>query len=339
LSSPFAGVATGIGSWPGTDAREAAAVIVGELPDLPHLVELPARGVGADMIGRAGALLVDLQFDTTVRGYRISPRPGAAAKRALGLLRRDLDALEEVWETSGLSGTGVLKVQAAGPFTLAAEVELPGGHRILTDRGAARDIAESLTEGLRQHRDEVAKRLGAQVVVQLDEPSLPAVLTGTLGGVTGVDSVAAVPGPEALALLDDVVRGIDGPVAVHCCAAEVPWDLLRRSAVAAVMADISRLTAAQLDGVGELLEAGKDLVLGLVPATPAGARAPQWREAAAPATALLDRLGFGRALLATRIGVSPACGLAGAGESAARGALRLCRDVVKAFAEDPETLP
>jgi hypothetical protein len=46
--------ATGIGSWPGSSAREAAEVVVGELHTLPHLVELPARGVGADTIGVPG---------------------------------------------------------------------------------------------------------------------------------------------------------------------------------------------------------------------------------------------------------------------------------------------
>jgi methionine synthase II (cobalamin-independent) len=337
LSSPFAGVATGIGSWPGTAAREAAAVIVGELTALPHLVELPARGVGADLVGRAGALLVDLRFDTTTRGYRISPRPGAVAKQADSLLRQDLDALEEAWETAGLQGTGTVKVQAAGPFTLAAQVELTGGHRILTDRGAARDIAESLAEGVRLHRDEVAKRLGAQVVVQLDEPSLPAVLAGSLAGVTGMDRVAAVPEPEALATLDGVLTSIGGPVAVHCCAPGLPWDLLRRSAAAAVLCDVGRLASSDLDGIGEFLEAGKDLVLGLVPTTPP-TPVPGWRAVADPALTLLDRLGFPRATLATRIGVSPACGLAGASQSWARAALALSRDLAKAFTEDPETL-
>ena len=51
--------ATGIGSWPGTSARQAAEIVVGELHTLPHLVELPARGVGADLIGRTLALLGD----------------------------------------------------------------------------------------------------------------------------------------------------------------------------------------------------------------------------------------------------------------------------------------
>ena len=58
-----AGAATGVGSLPGTDVTEAAATVVGELPLLPHLPELPARGVGADMIGRTAALLVDLAVE------------------------------------------------------------------------------------------------------------------------------------------------------------------------------------------------------------------------------------------------------------------------------------
>ncbi|MGZ6772647.1 MAG: hypothetical protein ACXVGA_08965, partial [Mycobacteriaceae bacterium] len=65
------GTATGIGSWPGTDPVEAARVVLGELGVLPHLVELPARGVGADMIGRTAALLVDIAVEVSPSGYRV----------------------------------------------------------------------------------------------------------------------------------------------------------------------------------------------------------------------------------------------------------------------------
>lgn len=99
--------ATGIGSWPGTAAREAAQVVVGELAGaLAYLTELPARGVGADMLGRAGGLLVDVAIDTVPRGYRIAARPGAVTRRAASLLDEDMDALEEAWETAGLRGCG-----------------------------------------------------------------------------------------------------------------------------------------------------------------------------------------------------------------------------------------
>src|ERR1700736_177931 len=78
--------ATGVGSWPGTSTRQAAEVIVGELHTLPHLAELPAQGVGADMIRRAGAELVDIVIDTTPRGYRVAARPGAVSRRARSFL-------------------------------------------------------------------------------------------------------------------------------------------------------------------------------------------------------------------------------------------------------------
>src|SRR5829696_5779608 len=89
------GAATGIGSMPGSDPREAARVVLGELPDLPHLPELPNRGVGADIIGRTAALLVDLAIEEVPSGYRVASRPGSDHRRAVSLLRTDLDAFDE----------------------------------------------------------------------------------------------------------------------------------------------------------------------------------------------------------------------------------------------------
>jgi len=171
--------ATGIGSWPGSSPRDAAEIVTGELHTLPHLVELPARGVGADMIGRAAALLVDIGIDTVPRGYRIANGRSAVVRRAASLLDEDIDALEEAWEKTGLrGGTRTVKVQAPGPITLAAQLELPGGHRAITDPGAVRDLAGSLAEGMTAHREQLQRRLDTPVVVQFDEPLLPAALEG-----------------------------------------------------------------------------------------------------------------------------------------------------------------
>ena len=76
-TQPFpwpAGSATGVGSMPGTDRAEAIAMVLGELPDLPYLPELPGRGPGADLTGRTAALLVDMPAETT-----IAPRTPTAA--------------------------------------------------------------------------------------------------------------------------------------------------------------------------------------------------------------------------------------------------------------------
>lgn len=336
--SAFA-TASGIGSWPGVSARHAAEVVVGELGGaLAHVVELPGRGVGADVIGRAGALLIDVAIDTTPRGYRVTGRPGAVTRRAVSLLDEDIDALEEAWEKAGLRGSGrTVKVQAPGPVTLAAELELANGHRAITDRGAVRDLAASLAEGVGAHRAAVARRLDTPVVVQFDEASLAAATGGQLAGVTALAPVAPIDAALAGELLDACVAGARTEVLLCAGTSLPPWDLLQRSMISAVSVDAAALPAADLDGLGEFLESGRTVMLGVIAAV-APARRPSVGETAAAAVAVIDRLGFARSALRERIGITPAGGLAGATPGWARTALELARDVARAFAEDPDAI-
>jgi len=331
--------ASGIGSWPGTVARQAAGVIVGELAGaLAHIVELPARGVGADVLGRAGALLIDVAIDTVPRGYRIAARPGAVTRRAVSLLDEDMDALEEAWETAGLRGAGrAVKVQAPGPITLAAGVELAGGHRAITDPGAVRDLAGSLAEGVAAHCAQLQRRLETPVVVQFDEPSLPAALGGRLRGVTALSPVAALDEAVAGALLDTCVAGVGAEVLLHSCAPDLPWNLLQRSGISAVSVDAGTLRAEDLDSIAEFVESGRTVMLGVVAGT-APERRPSAEEVAGAVVAVTDRLGFGRSALRDRIGVTPACGLAGATAQWARAAIGLARKAAEALAEDPDAI-
>ena len=331
--------ASGVGSWPGTAPRQAAEVVVGELAGaLAHIVELPARGVGADMLGRAGALLIDLAIDTVPRGYRIAARPGAVTRRAVSMLNEDMDALEEAWETAGLrGGERVVKVQAPGPITLAAGLELANGHRVITDSSAVRDLAASLAEGVAAHRAALARRLDTPVAVQFDEPSLPAALAGQLTGVTALSPVAALDEAVAGALLDGCVAAAGADVVLHSCAPELPWDLLQRSTINAISVDAGTLRAADLDGIAAFVESGRTVVLGVVPGI-APERRPSAEEVAAAVVAVTDRLGFGRSALRDRIGVTPACGLAGATPKWARTAIGLVRKAAEAFATDPDAI-
>ncbi|MEE6175934.1 methionine synthase [Mycobacterium sp. 050134] len=331
--------ASGVGSWPGTVAHTAAEIVVGELGGaLAHLVELPARGVGADTLGRAGALLVDVAIDTVPRGYRIAARPGAVTRRAVSLLDEDCDALEEAWEAAGLRGAGrPVKVQAPGPITLAAGLELANGHRAITDPGALRDLAASLGEGVGAHRAALARRLETPVVVQFDEPSLSSALGGRLTGVTALSPIAPLDQAVAAALLDTCVTASGAETVLHCCAPGLPWDLLARSAIGALSVDAGTLRAADLDGVAAFVESGRAVMLGVVPAA-APERRPSAEEVAGAVVAVTDRLGFGRSALRDRIGVTPACGLAGATPQWARTAIDLARTAAAAFADDPDAI-
>jgi hypothetical protein len=179
-------------------------------------------------------MLVDIAVEVVPTGYRVAARPGRDHRRAVDLLRADVDAFEEACEPARPEW---VKVQAAGPWTLAAAVELHTGHRVLTDRGAVREFTASLLEGLRAHVAEVATRTGANVLVQLDEPTLPAVLAGSLPTASGYGTVRAVGRTEAQDALRDIVSALGVPVVVHCCADRPPVRLLAGIGAAGVGID------------------------------------------------------------------------------------------------------
>jgi cobalamin-independent methionine synthase catalytic subunit len=333
------GAATAVGSMPGTDPWEAAAIVAGELPVLPALPELPARGVGADMVGRTAGLLVDIAVDVHPSGYRVTAKPGRDHRRAVDLLRADLDAFDEAIEPVRPPW---VKVQAAGPWTLAASIELRSGHTVLTDRGAVREVAASLTEGLRTHAAEVATRTGAAVLLQLDEPSLTAVLTGGVPTPSGYGTVRAVSETAAADVLREMIAEVGVPVAVHCCADRPPLGVLSTvGAVAfgvdATLPSVAGRTAspAALDTLGAVWDGGVPLLLGMVPAHDPGGR-PAARSLARTAFDLADRLGFDRVRLAQLAVPTPTCGLAGADPAWARRALALCRELGEIFLDPPE---
>lgn len=332
--------ATGIGSMPGGDARETAKTVTGTLQALPYLPELPGRGPGADMIGRTAGMLAELYAQREPSGWRLADRPGRDTGRARAWLREDLDALEEF--TQGHSGA--LKVSAVGPWTLAAGLQLRGGEAMLTDPGACRDLAASLAEGLRDHLDDLRRRVpGARLVLQLDEPSLATVLRGRVPTASGYRTYRAVDRAVVESALRDLIAVHDGPVVVHSCASEVPFALLRRAGVAGVSFDFSRLTSGGADtervedALGEAAEAGVALFAGVVPGDGADAGA-----LSDPASSVMGvrslwrRLGLSPALLTESVVVTPACGLAGASPVYARAALEHCVRAARSLADNPE---
>ncbi|MFD9003899.1 methionine synthase [Streptomyces sp. NPDC059582] len=326
------GPATGVGSMPGGDARETAKTVTGSLEDFPYLPELPARGPGADMIGRTAGMLVELYARVEPSGWRLGDRPGRDTKRARSWLGQDLDALEEFTQQY----EGPLKVQAVGPWTLAAALELRNGEAVLSDPGACRDLAASLAEGLRLHLAEVQRRIpGARLVVQLDEPSLTAVLRGQVKSASGYRTHRAVDRQVVEATLRDVIGVHDqGPAVVHSCAPDVPFALLRRAGAAAVSFDFALLTERDDDTIGEAVEGGTRLFAGVVPGTDGPLSDPAG--SVMGVRTLWRRLGLQPGLLAEAVTLTPTCGLAGASPEYARRALAHCVLAARSLADNPE---
>ncbi len=213
---------TGLGPWPGSDVLEAQAVVVGDLTATPEGVEgipfavNPAdRGPWAGPLGRGAALLLDMPTELGVHGWTLADRPGRDLDRARSAVQEDLDALA----VAAHQYSGRLVVPVLGPVTMAATLYRARGDRVVADRGALRELGESLGAGVAAHVGRVRSLIpSAQVVVVLDEVDLVAALRGAVPSFSGRTMLRPLPAPVAAELLRgvlDSVRGAEGRAAIE----------------------------------------------------------------------------------------------------------------------------
>ena len=293
-----------LGPMPGTSIAEAADIIMGET-ELPAIPQLPERGLGSDAVGRTASMLEAISIDRGPRSWRMAARPQLLTRRTWDRLERDLDEVQEVWGET----VPRVKVQALGPWSLTASIELPNGHRVLTDRGAFTELADALRHGLHAHAEDVASRFHGEVVVQLDEPLLADIVAGRISGTTDFDTIPAVPDEVAFDLLQSFEADY-----LH---APPLWSLAR--AAKTFLTTFRGLdTPRHLDGLGEHLNAGHRIGLGM-----------EGSDSRAEAIALarhLDRIGMPRELLVDHVDVYPVEATARTLRSATETADILTRD-------------
>ncbi len=338
-------VATGIGSWPGESMAETVRIVFAESPELPYLPELPDRGAPAGLIGRTTAILSGLTVDLQPAGWRLTDGVGADQRRARSLLRADLDQLDEA--ADGYSGP--LKLAFAGPWTLAAGIERPRGDRALADHGARRELVQSLTEGLIVQLAELRRRLpDVRLMLQLDEPMLPAVLAGALPTASGFSRHRAVEQNEVIesyralfaAVGNEFGDGSDAreqsgvpEVIVHCCARRPPFELLRTAGFETVAVDLGLLDGADWDQIVGWFEGGGRLAAGVLPADRAATATPD--QVASRVLTPFRRIGVDPALT-RRLLLTPACGWAGASQADAIRGMRVLRRAASLVEEQLE---
>ncbi|MEZ2122203.1 hypothetical protein [Corynebacterium sp. CCM 9203] len=332
----------GLGPMPGENVAVAAEIVVGETGEFPAFPELPARGVGFDQIGRNAALLEGLNVEPGPRGWRLCPRPQLLTRRAVDGFEADLDACGEVWGSS----LNVLKIQVTGPWTLAAAVELPNGHRALTDPGALRDLSGALIHGTLAHVAEVRRRFGVEVAVQIDEPLLGVVCGGRLRGTSDYDMIRAVPRVEAAERLSTIVdslsdSGVPRSAVLLNLTAQVPlWEVAVSSGAGTILIDPTHVVGAvHMDGLGAAVSDGVRVGFGVIPAEssaiPGKANLEEWsRNTAVRVARLWDELGLERHLLTSMVDVHPQSGLSGVSAPVAARALAAARIVAGMLLRD-----
>lgn len=317
-------LATGVGSMPGDDFASSLKVVLDSTPDLVAIPELPVRGVEAAMIGRGVGMLAELGADLQPAGWRLTGSgSGADQRRARSLLAQDLDAVEE--RLQGFDG--LLKVQVAGPWTLAAMVERPRGDRILADHGGRRDLAQSLAEGIREHLASVVGRVpDASLILQIDEPMLTAVLAAQIPTASGWGRHRSIDEPEAdaaLRLMVEAGQSVGARTVLHSCAPELPVELIAGAGFDALNFDLT--LAAPGDVWAAAFDGGLDLWPGVIPSV--GTEGVSDKALGKRVEDFFGALGFGIEDFRDRTVVTPTCGLAGASPAWAQRALGLARAV------------
>jgi methionine synthase II (cobalamin-independent) len=315
---------------PGESFHEPMKAVLGELgpDDLPFLVELPDRGPHASMVGRTAAMITALGVDLQPAGWRLTDSSGLDHQRAVSLLAHDLDIVEELSQ----GDVGRFKIQVTGPWTLATSMERPRGDRVLGDHGARRDLAQALAEGVAAHVRDVGRRLaGAEVVVQLDEPALPAVLSGAIPTASGLGRHRSVSPQEAAEAIDWIVSAVADAgcrVAVHCCAGDLPLSVFSETSVHALSFDLSTARSTSYDELAAWVDSGRALWPGIVPALDPP-EPPSGVDLTRRLISWWADLGHTAVETVPDTTVTPACGLAGASPRWARAALDLARTVAR----------
>ena len=313
----------GLGPMPGINPHEAAEIIIGECLD-GHvaLPLLPARGLGADLIGRTAVLMADLNVDRGARSWKIADRAGRLQSRARDFLARDIDACEELWETA----PQLVRLVAAGPWTMAASVETAGGRLVATDHGAVSYFAESLAAGLISQAADVRRRFDCAVEVLFVEPMLSAVARGAVRApsmMLGVNGYLPAVGSREIAeeyrcltteLLND---GIETVFAVEKIDGIDLRAISDSGATGLWIPHTELSTNAHLDFVAAAVDKGLELQLGIVPVHVAErdefsgeAIGSSPRGVAEQAARLWEELGYSHQDRATKLSIAPVSGFA-----------------------------
>ena len=311
-------------------------MVAGELPDFAHVAELPARGPGADMIGRTAAMLAAVApyfaVETTPAGWRFADAPGRVMRLAQQWLVEDLDCIEEAL----VGFTGLVKQQVVGPWTLAAAIELRTGERAVRDYGACLDLAGAVAEAAVVQVEQLRRRVpGATPIIQFDEPALPTVLAGgvtTASGIATYRSVDPQRARELLAMSVDAVHAAGGIAVIHCCAPNPPISVMS----SADMLSFDLTLSFDKDQVGELLDQGTAMLFGVVDTTPRDVPSVQvvGEAAARRVQNTLERWGFDVSEVGARIMLTPTCGLAHASPTWSRTAYAALTDAGRVLREE-----
>lgn len=302
-----------IGSMPGTEMAETIRQVADAIPDLLALPELPARGPGGEMIGRTFGLLnqLDSQFsiETTVTGWRTSRGENRAMRRAKSWYQEDMDWLEKLVSANSAQ----VKLQFAGPLTLAAFVEPQTGESLIQDAGAVREISTGLSEVIRNQLKELRRRMpNTDFIIQIDEPALELVLHGGIKRRSGRGNLEPFSIDAAAGLMNGLTTEISAEAAkvwLHSCATNFQNEFFTKTKFDALAVPFSAVSnPANFETVSALWDRDGFLLLGIAPQLLANE--VKFQSIITAVNRFSNQIGLSMDSMSALLGLSPECGLA-----------------------------
>jgi len=229
------GLPTAIGSMPQVDPQEACSVVFASLPEIPVWPQLPKRSFAENMYAlfrpsflrrflkeANGSLHVDLDLSQDVTRE--------LSEDLEGLYRDDLDCRLEAYGLERDRGSGFdafvarLRKGADRPLAVKGKVTGPISWGLqVTDRNRRPVLYNDVVaDALARHlklaaawQEEVLRAFAPNTIMSVDEPYL-----SSLGS-----AFVSFPREQVVTLVGQVLTGIKGLKAVHCCG-NTDWSVL-----------------------------------------------------------------------------------------------------------------
>jgi methionine synthase II (cobalamin-independent) len=330
------GLATAIGSMPHVDSREACSLVLKYLSEIPAWPQLPKKSFLENMY---------VQFSegfpgVIVEGARIwVDRSRDLSKPLEKLYSAYLENRMEYGEISAKYAAGLhafleqgkgkrreaVKGQVTGPISFGLSVTDQNRRPLLYDEVLADAIAKHLR--LKAAWQEKALRsMCPKTIISVDEPYL-----ASMGS-----AFVSLPREQVVSLLEEVLGGIRGLKAIHCCG-NTDWSVVLQTSLDILSFDAynyAETLALYPDEVKSFLNRGGVIAWGIVPneeQTLNKETKASIGDRLEKAMSLLSKKGISYDTIKSQCLISPSCGLASISTEAATRALDLTAAVSADF--------
>jgi methionine synthase II (cobalamin-independent) len=318
---------TMIGSMPHKDAKEACTTVARFLKDIPCWPQLPNRSPKEGMA---------VQFSTgfpgiTEKGNDLSidgtkDHSNALEQLYMAYLENDTDKFPVTEEyASGLYGLlkqpGLsplaVKGQVTGPISWGLSVKDNSGKVILYDEILS-DAAAKLLRLKAGWQEKMLSQISKNTIIFVDEPAM------TSYG----SAFFSLPKERIIALLQEVMDGIQGLKGIHCCG-NTDWSIILNTSIDILNFDaynFAESLALYPSDVKSFLDRNGAIAWGIVPTDETNIQketAASLKDRLEEAMAPFTRKGIAFKQLVEHGLLTPSCGLAGVREEVAVLALEL----------------